>query len=735
MQFREIFGAAEWVGMKDAEYHGSVLYRSVFQLEKPCSAVLTIVGLGVFEAYLNGRAISADRYMPLNSDFAPRPDMLLYGDPAKPFGEETAHRLLCPRYDVSALCESGENVLAVLTGPGWFSSNDAWLPPFGRQRLCFILTLTYGDGSVRHVVSDGSVLVRPGFMTEGRLRTGESHDYRGYDDRWMLPGYLADGWSRCVILPPLETDYLYSDCPADRVIRKIRPTLLSCRDGVSIYDCGENISGTPVLICREPEGGAIHVRVSERLSTQGELEERHMHDQHLDAISDGTEREIRLHFTWLAFRYLEVRGMADLAEVQVIHADVPVHSSFDSDHDTLNWLYDAYIRTQLVNMHMGIPSDCPHIERCGYTGDGQLTADAAMTMLDARAFYRKWIGDISDCQDRLTGHVQYTAPYVRCGGGPGGWGCAIVEVPYLYYLHYGDLTPAAELYPQMLRYFDYLDAHSENGLVSSDRPGEWCLGDWCTPETIRIPMPYVNTYFYVRSLNRVLEIAAAAGRSADIPALEAKREYLLHRITEEYYDPETGNFADNEQGGNAFALDLGLGDARTYRNMAEHYRTSGCYDTGIFGTEIVTRLLFAHGDAEIATALLTGHTANGSFGHMQDLGCTTLMEFWGDYARSDNHPMFGAAVRCLFANILGIARTDNTPGWTRVTVSPQLVSQLNRVSGSVTLPAGRLSVAYRKSAGEVRFTVTVPQGVDVTFCACGVTKKLGVGENSILCPL
>ena len=84
-------------------------------------------------------------------------------------------------------------------------------------------------------------------------------------------------------------------------------------------------------------------------------------------------------------------------------------------------------------MHTGIPSDCPHIERRGYTGDGQLVCRAAMDVLDAKDFYRKWIEDIADCQDRLTGHVQYTAPYIRSGGGPGGWGGAACIVPWRYY--------------------------------------------------------------------------------------------------------------------------------------------------------------------------------------------------------------------------------------------------------------------------------------------------------------
>ena len=74
--------------------------------------------------------------------------------------------------------------------------------------------------------------------------------------------------------------------------------------------------------------------------------------------------------------------------------------------------------------------------------------------LDGEKFYRKWIQDIADCQDSITGHVQYTAPYIPSGGGPGGWGCAIVMVPYVFYRNYGDQEILKELYPQMLHYFD-----------------------------------------------------------------------------------------------------------------------------------------------------------------------------------------------------------------------------------------------------------------------------------------
>lgn len=35
-------------------------------------------------------------------------------------------------------------------------------------------------------------------------------------------------------------------------------------------------------------------------------------------------------------------------------------------------------------------------------------------------------------------------------------------------------------------------AHSTGGLVTSEEPGGWCLGDWCTPQKVVMPESYVN---------------------------------------------------------------------------------------------------------------------------------------------------------------------------------------------------------------------------------------------------
>ena len=256
--------------------------------------------------------------------------------------------------------------------------------------------------------------------------------------------------------------------------------------------------------------GDATVTMSEELMPDGSLDPLRGFGQKLEYIVGYAKKELRPYFTWQAFRYFEVWGDVDVVDCRVVHTDVAVTSRFESSSEVLNWLNDAYIRTQLCNMHMGIPSDCPHAERKGYTGDGQLTCEAAMVMLDSRKFYEKWIADVADCQDRITGHVQYTAPYNNAGGGPGGWGCAIVVVPYMYYKQYGDKEMLRNLYDPMLKYLGYLKDHSENNLVVSDRKNGWCLGDWCTAEKTTIPEPFVNTYFFVKSIDYILKTLEAA---------------------------------------------------------------------------------------------------------------------------------------------------------------------------------------------------------------------------------
>jgi alpha-L-rhamnosidase len=296
--------------------------------------------------------------------------------------------------------------------------------------------------------------------------------------------------------------------------------------------------------------------------------------------------------------------------------------------------------------------------------------------------------------------------------------------------HYGDDKNLARFYPQMLHYFEYLESHSENMLVNSDTPGEWCLGEWCTPGPVELPAPFVNNYFYVKALEKTIEIAKHIGKEEDIPLLEKRIEERKHAIHVAYFNPWDGNFIGCNQGANAFALDMGIGDKRTKEKFIAHYEAEPYYDTGIFGTDIVTRLLFEYGRSDLAFKLLTADEPWG-FGKWKKSGATTLWEYWYDF-RSHNHPMFGAVTAYLFEYILGIKQKKDSFGYEKIVISPEMIDALPRAKGHITVKQGKISVAYETDADHNRhLNVEIPEGIEAEINCPDGTVQIVCGPASL----
>ncbi len=722
MKNNEMFGAAQWV--TSGTDCTAPRIRGLFSAKNVKKATLTICGLGFFNAYINGKKVGTDIFAPVTSDYKHVEDAHYH----KAFGEVLAHRIYCPQYDVTDLISEGSNCIAVMLAPGWYQLYD------DISLLCFRIDMECEDGAAQ-VLSGSAMKWSPSYITRYELTKGEDHDYTicSQDNAWMLPEFDASGWNDVCITEAPDSEYYVQDCPTDKLIRFRKPVLINETKDVRIYDVCKNITGWPIVCCDSDSGEKVIVRVGEELTPEGLLSDFWNQGQKSGFITDGTQSEMHIQFTWQAFRYIEVSKNAHVSDCAEIYTDIDVNSAFECSDKTLNWFYSTYIHTQLSNMHAGIPSDCPHLERRGYTGDGQLCCEAAMLMTDSQRFYKKWMEDISDCQDRISGHVQYTAPYAHCGGGPGGWGCAIVEVPYVYYKTFGDAEPLKKYFGQMLRYFDYLEAHSENDLVISDQPGLWSLGEWCTPskeghKRPDIPEPLVNNYFYAKSIMRMLEIAPLVGRDDVTAHLRELFKIKTDAFVREYYDDSTGDFFGNIQGSNCFAIDLGLGDERTLHNLVKNYCEKGVLDTGIFGTDIVPRILFERGYSELAVSLLASK-GEPSFHSWMMQGATTLWEEWFD-PRSMNHPMFGAAVRYLFNYILGIRQKAGATGYTEVVIEPCLTDKLTYAKGFITQNGGKISVSASRIDGVTLVEVANESNAKCTFVANGREYPVQKGTNS-----
>ena len=641
--YQFVFDDASWVsfhGEKDA-----VIARKDFFVDNVKETFLYATGLGFCEIYINGQKISDRLLAPAWTNYVSVDSKIM----SYPIFDKMTNRILYEKLDVTSFLKEGKNTIVFHIGGGWFCQYESigeLSPHYGNIMLCFKIM----QGERQIAESDDRVRYTKSYIRKSNIYYGEEHDARIGNYDFSDTDYSIESWKRAEeIRRPLSV-LQEQDCIPDKVIRVLKPKCIHSHGDIKLYDIGENVSGYAVIKFHDDtsHSGVCDIRYAENINEDFTLnfdsagwESRVQKDRF---IRDRFKTEFHTRFTWHGARYFEVIGDADVVEYRVTHTDLKQKVEFKSSNETLQWIFDAFIRTQLSNTHGCIPSDCPHRERLGYTGDGQLAAEAVMTCFDAEKMYRKWMQDVADCQDIYNGHVQHTAPFRGGGGGPGGWGGAIVFVPYSFYKFYKDKEIIKKYYQNMLNFLSYMEDRSENGLVVREELGGWCLGDWCSPGNKNlIPEPFVNTYFLIKAFKQVIEISEILGK--ETTELKTRLDKIIKAFINAYYDDKTGTFCSSLEASDAYAYDIGLGDERTLKSIVDKYEALGEFDTGIFGTDILIRVLCENGYKELAKKLLTSEKEN-TFYNMKKHGATTLWENWNGEA-SHSHPMFGAVVQYI----------------------------------------------------------------------------------------
>ncbi|MBO4572538.1 MAG: alpha-L-rhamnosidase N-terminal domain-containing protein, partial [Clostridia bacterium] len=639
---------------------------------------ISICGLGFYELFINGKRVGNEFYKPAFSDYSER-DFSSY---TYPLNDITSHTVYYNVYDVTDYLNPGDNILSVLVGNGYYRQKkriDEGDTSFNDKLIvAFEIELEHFGGEKELLCSDGTEKFIKSFITDDNLFYGETQDF--LDFSFPVETDIVSAKNVEVTHAP-DGVVKRQNCPFDRIIRSITPKIVFADEERTVYDVGENITGHVELVSTGDDVSISHSEVA-----KGSI---------LDFTSIGGDAQIyrctykntkkgqRLfpYFSWGGFSFFEVRGKASNVKVNVIHADIPVIATFKSDNETLNWLFDSYIRTQLNNMHCGIPTDCPHRERLGYTGDAQLTMESALLTLDSADFYRKWLKDLRDCQDVKTGHIQHTAPFCGGGGGPGGWGGAIILCPYYYYKITGDKSVIEENFESMSRYLECMKGFSNGGLIVKERERGWCLGEWGTPDKVIIPEPFVNTYYYIRCMEIFSYLASEIGKISDQSAEIALSKAALVR---EYYNAETNGFCDGVQGANVFALSLGLGNEEMKKSLIGHYERTKAFDVGIFGLSVLSEYLVESGNIQLLFDLLTTDKYP-SFHYMKTHGATTVWEAW-DGSCSHDHPMYCSFIKQFFYGFLGIKAKVGSKD---IDIKPQYIKGLSFVEGSIKTGDGR----------------------------------------------
>ncbi|MEV0844780.1 family 78 glycoside hydrolase catalytic domain [Streptomyces sp. NPDC049954] len=688
-------------------------------------ARLYLTAQGLVRAHVNG--------VPVNPDSC---------DPSRTERTTALYRA----YDVTDLLRAGENVLTLVAGTGRRMDQEA--PP----RLLAELVVTGADGATHRVGTGAGWTLGPSPVVAEENFYLEHHD-GAFPGGWdTAPG----GEAAQVLGTPGAPDeaegvpqlprVLPDPGPALRVVREREAVELSRpAPGVRVYDVGENLAGRSVLTLRGvPAGTVIEAVHGELLEADGTVcttnirlpFDTERERQVFRYTANGTDGERGgVWFAFHGFRYVEVRGLPQTAEVTVtgraLHTDAPRTGAVSSDEPLVERLVDAAVRTQWNNLH-ALPEDCPTREQQGWTGDASVSAAAAVAHLDMAGAYRKWLRDLAEGR-RPDGAVPGIVPQLEESPQPCDpvWGSAYNVIVREHYLRYGDPEVVREHLVPLREWADHqLGLVGADGLVTE---AELSYGfDWLALR--QTPPVLLQTAAVIGSLRDLADLERAVGEDA-LAALRTEQADALVAAARRFLrDPGTGRWAGGTQASAATALMAGLAadaeeEAALLGELATAVRAEGHRVTsGFSATQSVVRAL-AGGPARPGAAVDRWRAGDGAallgalrqpeqpgIGAMFTQGPGTLWECWWIDAENtgtgslDHIGMGAPFAEWVWRRLVGIEPDLAGPGFARFTVAPRPVAGLGRVRGEVETVRGTVVSGWRRVGAGVELSVTVPVG-------------------------
>jgi alpha-L-rhamnosidase len=720
------------------------LLRRAFTLDgKIKQARAYICGLGYYELHLNGQKVG---------------DHLL--DPGYTRYDK---RALYVTYDVTDALRRGKNAVGVILGNGWYNvqTRAVWdfhkAPWRAAPKLLMQLRVEYTDGRIETIGTDSRWTTSTGPITFDSIYGGETYDARAEKPGWDTPDYdelvgtrstasltplPKDGtrwnaslpeqsseWAMARVVSPPGGKLVAQMMPPIKADRSIKPVKLTePKPGVFVFDMGQNFAGFAELSLRGPAGTKVAMKYSERLGKDGMVDRAGI-QQHVARVDPNQQYQTDTYFMkgkgleiwhsrfdYHGFQYVEVTGFPgkptlDTLRGVFIHSAIPVAGEFECSNPLLNRIWSAGRWSYLSNLQ-GIPTDCPHREKNGWTGDAHLAAEQGLLNYAPAAVYAKWINDLGD-EQRPTGELPGIVPTsgwgYKWGNGPA-WDSAFLLIPFYLYEYCGDTKVLGDHYDGLKRYVDYLTSKAKGGIVDIG------LNDWAPVKTTT-PADITSTAYYYRDAQIVALAADLLGNDADARKYADLAAGIKTAFNEKFYHPDTMLYGNGSQTSLSCALYQGLVEpankARVLNNLvAAVDKSNGHIDTGILGAKYLLNALLENGRADVACRIASQKDLP-SWGWWIEQGATTLWEQWNG-ADSRNHIMFGDISAWFYKALAGINPDPAAPAFKHFTIKPNLVGGLTSAHAGYDSVRGRIVSDWKTKGGRFDLTVTIPPNTTAT---------------------
>jgi len=725
--------------------------RKSFMVPGPVvSARLSICGLGLYEAEINGQPVGEDVLAPFYNDYN------LW--------------IQYQTYDVTGLVREGLNAIGAMLGNGWYRGRFG----FGNSPDCLYgndlqllseLVVQTADGQTVTVATDSSWLCAPGPVLAGNIYDGEVFDARLAIDDGSEPSCAGDDFVPAIIAdPPAGALSERLSPPLTIAERWTQATLIRTPKREQVIDFGQEMTGWVTFPCALPSGAKVKLSFGEILQDGCFYNENlRTAKQEFCYISDGKRRQVRPHFTYFGFRYMKVEGIEAVDPSQftalVIHSAIRRTGTLETSNAKLNRLILNAEWGQRGNF-LDVPTDCPQRdERMGWTGDAQVYCATASFNRCTPAFYRKYLHDMQLEQQQLSGNVPHVVPDAislalrKMGRDPGhshagscAWADAATVIPWTMYLFYGDKTLLAQQYANMRAWTEYLlrddDAHGSPRL----RTWGFHFADWLALDNPDkgssfggSDETYIASAYYFLSATLTAKAARVLGKKTDAGRYDALADQIRAAMRQEYFTP-TGRLAVPTQTGLALALALNIAPpvhrSRLVADLKVRLDKRKIHlDTGFVGTYFLCAALAENGLADYAYTLLFNEDFP-SWLYEVNLGATTIWERWNsvlpDGRVSDtgmnslNHYAYGAIVEWMYRYMAGIQPVESAPGFKRMRIHPLTDPRLTHVQAAYDAAAGLIRSGWQRTEGDVRYNVKIPFDCEAEFQLAGPVKTAAI---------
>lgn len=711
----------------------SPYFRRAFTVcEGNAPASLLVTGLGFYRVWINGTEITKGLLAPYISN----PDHYVYFD----------------EYEISPYLVPGENVLGFQLGNGMMNApgGTVWdfeTAPFrGAPRLSFAL-----EYEGLRITADRSVKTAPSPVYFDDLRCGTRYDARAEKPGWNAPGYDDGDWQNALPCEAPKGKFLICRAepvrPTGKVLRPVSVTPagtapyehvhprvrgiedpeLVPKEGL-LFDFGENNAG----FCRLKLNGRPGQRVSMQFAefeTEGKIDYSNINfypdgmSQRDVYICAGGEAVFEPPFTYHGFRYCLVCGLAedqltpDVLEYVICSSDFPAAGSFRCSDETANALYRMAENSDRANFYY-FPTDCPHREKNGWTGDAALSAAHMLLTMHCEKSLAEWLRNVRAAQS-AAGDLPGIVPTGGWGYGHGpSWDAVIAELPYQIYKYTGNTEVLRENADAILKYLQFAAGkRKENGLV------EYGLGDWCPAgEEETAPKEYTNSVAVVKIAFAARRIFTLLGMEAQARFAETLLEEMRAAIRKKYIDPVRCIAGTGGQTFQALALAYGIFEESELpaarENLIKAVHDNGDFlKVGILGARVLFRRLTEAGAADLAYKLMT-RPEYPSYAHWIEVGMTALPENFelrtdGAMNGSACHHMFGDIKGWLIEDVAGLRWKYTPAGTALLRAAPHFIEGLSFAEGTFDSPAGRISVRWAREDAGVLLRVEAPAEVPV----------------------